>query len=54
MAGNLGGFVTIIAFPYLLQWTGRHEPFFYICAALAGLGIIMWLFMKPDRTIQKI
>jgi ACS family glucarate transporter-like MFS transporter len=54
MAGNLGAFVTIIAFPYLLQWTGRHEPFFYICSGLSVLAIVMWLFMKPDRSIQKI
>ena len=24
MAGNLGSFVTALAFPYLLAWTGTH------------------------------
>jgi ACS family glucarate transporter-like MFS transporter len=51
MAGNLGAFVTIIAFPYLLEWTGRHEPFFYVCSGLSALAIIMWLFMKPEKSI---
>jgi ACS family glucarate transporter-like MFS transporter len=52
MAGNLGAFVTIIAFPYLLRWTGNHETFFYVCSGLSVVAIIMWLFMKPDREID--
>ncbi len=53
MAGNLGAFVTIIAFPYLLAWTGDHRVFFFVCSALSILAIIMWLFMKSDKPIQK-
>jgi ACS family glucarate transporter-like MFS transporter len=53
MAGNLGAFVTIIAFPYLLEWTGKHEPFFFVCATLSVTAIIMWLFMDPDKSIEK-
>ncbi len=53
MAGNLGAFVTIIAFPYLLEWTGKHETFFYICSSLSVIAIIMWLFMNPDKAIEK-
>ncbi len=53
MAGNLGAFVTIIAFPYLLGWTGSHETFFYVCAILSVTAIIMWLFMDPDKSIDK-
>ncbi|MQY79237.1 MAG: hypothetical protein GH151_08600 [Bacteroidetes bacterium] len=53
MAGNLRAFVTIIAFPYLYEWTGRHEPFFYVCSALSVIAVIMWLLMKSDRAIQK-
>ena len=52
MAGNLGAFVTIIAFPYLLGWTGSHETFFYVCAILSVTAIIMWLFMDPDKSIE--
>jgi len=51
MAGNLGAFVTIIAFPYLLEWTGMHEPFFYVCCSLSAIGIIMWGLMKPEKGI---
>ena len=51
MAGNLGAFVTIIAFPYLLEWTGRHEPFFYVCCSLSVVAIIMWSLMKPQKSI---
>jgi ACS family glucarate transporter-like MFS transporter len=53
MAGNLGAFVTIIAFPYLLEWTGSHETFFYVCAALSAAAVIMWIFMDPDQSIEK-
>ena len=52
MAGNLGAFVTIIAFPYLLGWTGSHEFFFYVCSALSILAIVMWAFMNPLKTIR--
>ena len=52
MAGNLGAFVTIIAFPYLLGWTGSHETFFYVCAILSVTAIIMWLFMDPGKSIE--
>lgn len=51
MAGNLGAFVTIIAFPYLLAWTNSHQVFFYICSALSLLAILMWVYMKPEKTI---
>ena len=53
MAGNLGAFVTIIAFPYLLNWTGSHTVFFYVCAALSVFAIIAWSFMRSDKPILK-
>jgi len=53
MAGNLGAFVTIIAFPYLLEWTGSHETFFYVCVTLSATAIIMWLFMDPGKSLEK-
>jgi MFS transporter, ACS family, glucarate transporter len=52
MAGNLGAFVTIIAFPYLLTWTGSHEVFFYVCAFLSVAAILMWALMKPHNPIK--
>ena len=51
MAGNLGAFVTIIAFPYLFQWTNQYEPFFIICAGLSLVAIVMWSTMNPERPI---
>lgn len=52
MAGNLGAFVTIIAFPYLLQWTGDHQVFFYVCSALSAGAVIMWSFMRSDKPLM--
>lgn len=52
MAGNLGAFVTIIAFPYLFEWTGQYEPFFLICAGLSLLAIVMWSSMNPQKPIN--
>jgi len=51
MAGNLGAFVTIIAFPYLYEWTGSFQPFFYVCMALSAIAIVLWLSMSPDKPI---
>jgi len=51
MAGNLGAFVTIIAFPYLFKWTNHYEPFFYICAGLSLVAIVMWSTLNPEKSI---
>jgi MFS transporter, ACS family, glucarate transporter len=51
MAGNLGAFVTIIAFPYLFKWTNQYEPFFFICAGLSLVAIFMWSTMNPEKSI---
>ena len=53
MAGNLGAFVTIIAFPYLLTWTGDHRVFFYVCSALSVSAIVMWSFMRSDKPLVR-
>jgi MFS transporter, ACS family, glucarate transporter len=49
MAGNLGAFVTIIAYPYLLKWTGSQLPFFYLAAGLSVLAIVVWFFIDTDK-----
>ncbi|MBT3384752.1 MAG: MFS transporter [Prolixibacteraceae bacterium] len=51
MAGNLGAFVTIMAYPYLIEWTGSNVPFFYIAASLSVVAIIMWTFMNPKQVV---
>lgn len=52
MVGNLGAFVTSLAFPYLHDWTGTHEPFFYLAAGLNVVAVFMWLSIRPDRSIS--
>lgn len=52
MAGNLGSFVTSLAFPYLLDWTGTHNAFFLVGAVLNGLAAFGWLFTRPDRSLE--
>ncbi len=51
MAGNLGAFVTIIAYPYLFSWTGSNVPFFYIAAGLSLIAIFTWLTMDPEKEL---
>jgi ACS family glucarate transporter-like MFS transporter len=53
MAGNLGSFVTSLAFPYLLKWTGEPDVFFYGGAALNLIAAVLWLMMKPERKIEE-
>jgi len=53
MAGNLGSFLTALAFPYLLKWTGTHETFFYIGALLNFAAVIVWRFTRPERKLEQ-
>lgn len=52
MAGNLGSFTTALAFPYLQEWTGSNEPFFYVAAALGVVAIFCWSFMNPNKKLN--
>ncbi len=51
MAGNIGSFLTALAFPYLREWTGSVTPFFILGAVLNVIAIYFWLKMKPDKPI---
>lgn len=51
MAGNIGSFITALAFPYLQAWTGSVTPFFFIGAGLNALAILMWFNIRADRGI---
>ncbi len=53
MAGNLGSFITALAFPYLLAWTGSNQSFFFVGAGLASSAIVAWGFMKPDKALDE-
>jgi len=52
MAGNIGAFITALAFPYLKAWTGSVMPFFYLGAGLNALAVIVWMRMRPDRPLE--
>jgi MFS transporter, ACS family, glucarate transporter len=47
MAGNLGSFLTSLAFPYLQLFTGSTTPFFIIGAALNLMAIFLWSRARP-------
>jgi ACS family glucarate transporter-like MFS transporter len=52
MAGNIGSFVTSLAFPYLLAWTGSTNPFFIIAAVLNLVAVAAWLLVQPERPLK--
>ncbi|MEL7160967.1 MAG: MFS transporter [Bacteroidota bacterium] len=49
MAGNLGSFLTALAFPYLTDWTGGTQVFFYVAAGLNVLAIFLWSNVKASE-----
>ena len=49
MAGNIGAFITALAFPYLQAWTGSVLPFFITGAVLNVLAITLWMGMRPEQ-----
>lgn len=52
MAGNIGAFLTALAFPYLTDWTGSVDYFFYVAAALNIIAILLWLRVKADQGLN--
>ena len=53
MAGNIGSFVTSLAFPYLQAWTGSVVPFFFVGAGLNLLAVALWAFVRPDKGLEE-
>jgi len=53
MAGNIGSFVTGLAFPYLQDWTGSVVPFFFVGAGLNLLAVLLWAFVRPDKGLEE-
>jgi MFS transporter, ACS family, glucarate transporter len=53
MAGNVGAFVTSLAFPYLLDWTGSSLPFFYLAAMINLLAISLWFAVDPTVALEE-
>ncbi|MEW4565513.1 MFS transporter [Bremerella sp. JC770] len=54
MAGNVGSFITALAFPYLAAWTGSNVPFFFLAAGLNGIAILAWLGVNPHISLQPV
>lgn len=53
MAGNVGAFVTSLAFPYLLDWTGSPLPFFFVAAMINLLAISLWFVVDPTVALEE-
>ena len=51
MAGNIGSFITALAFPYLAYWTDSNDPFFFVAAILNAGAIGLWLLIDPRREL---
>jgi len=52
MTGNLGSFLTGIAFPYLQSWTGSGRMFFYVAAVLNLIAVAAWLGIDPRKSVE--
>lgn len=53
MAGNVGAFITALAFPYLISWFGSVEPFFITAAILNVIAIFLWTRTKPELSLTE-
>ncbi len=51
MAGNIGSFVTSLAFPYLLAMTGSTTPFFVVGAGLNLMAAWLWTRARPEISV---
>jgi ACS family glucarate transporter-like MFS transporter len=52
-AGNVGAFLTALAFPYLLAWSGSPLPFFFTAALLNVSAIALWLAIDPSVALEE-
>jgi ACS family glucarate transporter-like MFS transporter len=53
MAGNIGSFVSSIAFPYLLRATSSARSYFWIAAVVNLFAIVCWLRVRPAAYVTK-
>jgi ACS family glucarate transporter-like MFS transporter len=51
MAGNLGSFMTGLAFPYLMAAFGSATPFFALGAVLNLLAMLCWVALRIRRGV---
>jgi ACS family glucarate transporter-like MFS transporter len=50
MCGNIGSFVSSLAFPLLLHWTASSKTYFYCAAAINLLAALLWVGMREKVT----
>jgi ACS family glucarate transporter-like MFS transporter len=53
MAGNIGSFVTGLAYAYMKEWTGSVQSYFFVAAGLNILAIFAWMMIKPEKTLEE-
>jgi len=53
MAGNIGSFITGLAYAYMKEWTGSVQSYFYVAAGLNVLAIFAWMMIKPEKTLEE-
>lgn len=51
--GNLGGFVSPLAFGYIVQTTGNWATPFLIASGVSVLGALLWLMVDPTKKIYE-
>ena len=51
MAGNVGSFITALAFPYLMAWTQSSTYFFVVGAILNLVAVGLWLGIRADKPL---
>lgn len=51
MAGNVGAFITALAYQYLKEWSDAESMFFYVAAGLNVLAVCCWLFLDPRKAL---
>lgn len=52
MAGNIGGFITTLAYAYLQDWSGTQSAFFYVAAGLNVVAVLCWLVLDPRTPLE--
>lgn len=52
MAGNVGGFITTLAYAYLKDWSGTQSTFFYVAAGLNVVAVVCWFMLDPRKPLQ--
>ena len=51
MAGNVGAFVTALAYQYLKDWSSAESLFFFVAAGLNAVALVCWLILDPRKPI---